>query len=263
MKLPEKYFPRISSEDFKGIDASDNHARLELIKENCLVKLEGNRPVLYIDEDDPRFDALLPHILKLKMSASQRSHNKGMMSILAGALNKKTSRNDQCTEGAVHRQSPELDALLKNVYAAVLDDLMKKHLPSYHRVGQIKLNQKPIHPVYKMGNTSFTSCIINFNSPFKLHKDNFNITNMLSAMIVYKHQVSGGHLVFPEYGIGFRLRNRAIIIFYGKDIIHGVTPINKHNKDAYRISVVLYASENLHECEPEDSFGDTKKQKAA
>src|SRR5690606_8892473 len=107
-----------------------------------------------------------------------------------------------------------------------------------HKISEIMLSQKFIQPEYKFGKTNFTSGIINKNSAFNYHIDGFNLQNTYSSMIVFKRNVTGGHLVFPEYGIGFKLQNNAIINFYGKKILHGVTPIIKHSKDAYRLSIV-------------------------
>lgn len=246
--LKKLFFSKVNTKNYIGQKSCEEDITVQLIQESSFIKLESNRPVLYLDENDPRFDSVLEYIQEIKYGASSRKHNKGNKSILFGAISRSISKYGICNQGAVLSQSPNLDSLLRGSFANVFDNLMHEYLYPFHKVSKIKLSQKPIQPEYRMGNTNFTSGVINFNSPFDYHTDSFNLANTYSAMIVYKKNVSGGYLSFPEYGIGFKLKNRSIILFYGKGIVHGVTPIVKNTKDAYRISIVFYASENLNDC---------------
>ena len=250
--MTKKYFSKIIEESVAGTQALESHISVELIEETCIVELEGAPPVAYFNEKHSGLNTIVEDIRKIQFNLSTRSANKGEKSILFGAVNRKISKMGFCTQGALLSKNRQLNRKLITVFANVLDGLLKTHLPARHMVGKIKLTQKLINDEYLMGDTNFTSGIINFNSPFAYHKDGFNMTNTYSSMIVYKKNVSGGYLVFPEYGIGFKLDNQSIIQFYGKGILHGVTPIVQHGADGYRISVVYYVSEELDKCLPFD-----------
>lgn len=250
--IKHKYFKKILTESLLGKDAFESHISVELIEETCTIELEGAPPVAYFNEKYPGLNAIVEEIQTIRFNQSTRTANKGKKSILFGGVNRQISKMGFCTQGALLSKNPQLNKKLITGFAIILDGLLKTHLPARHIVGKIKLTQKPINVEYLMGDTNFTSGIINFNSPFAYHKDGFNMTNTYSSMIVYKKNISGGYLVFPEYGIGFKLDNQAIIQFYGKGILHGVTPIIKHSTDGYRISVVYYVSERLEECLPFD-----------
>jgi hypothetical protein len=243
-----RYFKKISTSNFKGLEALDEHISIELIDTTCIIELEGAPPVFYLNEKHPELGAIAKIIDQIRFNSSERSANKGKDSILFGAVNRAIGKIGSCTQGALHSRSPELDQELCTTFATVHDSLLNEFLPSWHKIGKIRVDQKPILDEYKMLDTNFTSGIINRNSSFRYHFDDFNLRNTYSSMIVYKKKVSGGFLVFPEYGIGFKLDDQSIIQFYGKKILHGVTPIQKHADDAHRISVVYYTSKDLDKC---------------
>src|SRR3546814_9621545 len=67
-------------------------------------------------------------------------------------------------------------------------------------------------------------------------------------MPVIRRAVSGGHLHIPEYGITVPCRDGYAVAFFGKRLVHGVTPLKKTSPDGYRISVVYYALQGLKDC---------------
>ncbi|MGN8058773.1 hypothetical protein ACTJKN_20975 [Pedobacter sp. 22163] len=241
-------FKKLYSKDFVGNEASIEDISVKLIEESCIVNLEGAPPVAYFQERHPALNEIIDSINALRFNSSTRSANKGSQSILFGAVNRTISRMGFCTHGALVSRDPALHHTLCSTFAIVFNNLLKKYLPSRHKIGGIKTRQKDILPDYIMGASNFTSGIINRNSAFHYHKDGFNMLNTYSSMIVYKGGVSGGYLVLPEYGIGFKCPDQAIVQFYGKGILHGVTPIDKHSDNAYRISVVYYTSDGLDKC---------------
>ena len=248
--MEKKYFRKTQSENFLNREAKERHITHELINETCFIELEGSAPILYIQEKHNDLNQLGEIISKLDFNSSTRSANKGEKSLLFGAVNKSATKIGVCNQGVLLSKNSEMDETVRTDIAYLLDDILKEYLPERHKIARIKLLQKPIEPEYKFGDTNYTSGIINKNSAFNYHRDTGNLSNTYSSMIVFKKNVTGGHLVLPEYGIGFKLQNNSIINFYGKEIVHGVTPIIKHDKDAFRLSLVYYASQNLDKCLP-------------
>ncbi|RZJ79777.1 MAG: hypothetical protein EOO47_09735 [Flavobacterium sp.] len=241
-------FKKLHNNGFSSKEARVEDISVKLIEESCIVNLEGAPPVAYFQERHPILNEIVNSINAIKFNESTRSANHGNQSILFGAVNRTISKMGFCTQGALVSRDMTLHQTLCTVFAKVFNNLMKKHLPSRHKIGEIKIHQKPICPDYIMDASNFTSGIINRNSAFKYHKDGFNMLNTYSSMIVYKNGISGGYLVLPEYGIGFKCSDQAIVQFYGKGILHGVTPITKHSTNAYRISVVYYTTDGLDKC---------------
>lgn len=241
-------YKKTTDHDFRGEAAAENHITFELIDYTCKLELEDAPPVFYLQETHPALEGLPDIINEISFNASNRSANQGEDSILFGAVSKQITKSGFCTQGALMSKNRDLDEMLCSKFAYAFDSLLMEKLPPRHRVSSIKVEGQSILPEYRMGDTVFTSGVINRNSAFRYHYDGFNLKNTYTLMVVFRKNASGGHLVFPEYGIGFKLDSQAIIMFYGKGILHGVTPIQKHADDAYRISVVYYASENLGKC---------------
>jgi hypothetical protein len=60
--------------------------------------------------------------------------------------------------------------------------------------------------------------------------------------------MQGGYLDIPEYGITVACRDGYVTAFNGFDLVHGVTPMTKLAKDAYRYSAVYYAMRRMKDC---------------
>jgi hypothetical protein len=67
-------------------------------------------------------------------------------------------------------------------------------------------------------------------------------------MYAISHDCAGGYLAVPELNIGFSFDRPALIMFDGQGLIHGVTPLEKRSKEAYRYSVVYYALQQMCKC---------------
>src|SRR3546814_9025466 len=93
---------------------------------------------------------------------------------------------------------------------------------------------------------AWTSGVINRESSLPYHRDGNNF-EAWSVMPVIRRAVSGGHLHIPEYGITVPCRDGYAVAFFGKRLVHGVTPMKKTSPDGYRISVVYYALQGLKE----------------
>jgi hypothetical protein len=67
-------------------------------------------------------------------------------------------------------------------------------------------------------------------------------------MVASQRGMKGGHLVVPKYGIAFGFSKPALIMFDGQSLLHGVLPMEKQTKNAYRYSVVYYALQQMCHC---------------
>ncbi|WP_113660971.1 hypothetical protein [Pedobacter nanyangensis] len=249
--IGKKYYKKIKEmKVYSRSQAMEAHITKDLIDHSCLVELEGAPPILYIEDQHPALEQLPLLINKVTFNASNRAANKGQKSILFGAVNGKINKLGFCTQGALYSNNPELDYILCNDFAIAFDNILRDKLPQRHKVGKVLIDKQNLHSQYRFCKTNYTSGIINVDSAFNYHVDDFNLDNTYSSMVVFKRDMIGGHLIFPEYGIGFKLNNQSLIHFCGKKLLHGVSPIEKLDEGGYRISVVYYASKDLNHCLP-------------
>lgn len=100
----------------------------------------------------------------------------------------------------------------------------------------------------------WTSGVVNWMSPLPYHYDQNNAQTW-SAMPVVRRGVQGGHLHIPEYDLVLECRDGDVVYFAGWDMIHGVTPLNKTDRDGYRISAVFYTIQSMARClTPDEEF---------
>jgi hypothetical protein len=127
-----------------------------------------------------------------------------------------------------------------------LDSLYQQTAPDVYAEHRRKL--ETVLPEYVIPGTAFTSGIVNQDNPLKYHFDKGNFDDALSCMAVFRNMMDGGHLVIPELGAGFRIHDHSFFLFDGQRYLHGVTPIRRLNKNAYRYSVVYYALRAMSNC---------------
>lgn len=113
-----------------------------------------------------------------------------------------------------------------------------------------KLVDDQIHPDWHWGGAPWTSGIINRTAALPYHLDAGNLKDAWSAMLVLRRNTAGGLLHLPEYGIWIACPSRAVVIFPGQSVWHGVTPIVPTAPRSYRYSMVLYAKAGCRECGP-------------
>lgn len=237
----------VSDEIFLDQPTQQRHYGDNLVTESCRINLDKGRSIIYLTNDDPSIDELLPHLTKLKFSKATRKASKDQ-SMLFGAVPAGVNKVHHCSRGAVINKDLQLHNLLCNKYGQLMTDLLKIYLTPWLKIGLKFLTEGLIYDDYIMYNSIHTSGVINKNNEMYYHRDTENRKHMYSGMIVYKKNVSGGYLVFPEYGFAIQLSNRSILLFYGKGLIHGVTPTVKQCKEAYRYSVVFYTMDKIKKC---------------
>lgn len=154
-------------------------------------------------------------------------------------------RNEGCVLTSFGRDNPEAHAYLAR-YADVLAAQLAEHFPEVEVMGREVVQQ--VKTDWRLTETSlWTSGVINKESSLPYHRDGNNF-DAWSVMPVVRRGVRGGHLHLPEYEMVVPCRDGYTVMFYGKRIVHGVTPMAKTTADGYRVSVVYYALRGLKDC---------------
>lgn len=163
-----------------------------------------------------------------------------------------------CRRGLVKRQScrpcegvhiaPEAHNVIAGAAGALGDQLAA--LAPGHAAHARELVRDEVLPEWLLDPAGWwTSGVVNFTSALPYHYDGANF-DAWSAMVVVRRGARGGHLHVPEYDLVVDCRDGDVIYFNGNDLMHGVTPIVKLTKDAYRISAVYYPVRAMRHCLP-------------
>lgn len=217
-----------------------------LIKGDTLIMTNGKPLILLMHIQIP--NAIRQAARRIRFDTARRTNGLISHSASFGYLPRNTIYRDFCTATAMANQQPEEHAAL-TAYAEVLCRLYEQYFPEEYAWHLADSKEKML-PEYRIGNTPFTSGIANLNNELKYHFDSGNTPGALSNMIVLKHGMAGGHLAVPAYDCVLETADNTLVIFNGQNILHGVTPIKRLTKDAYRISLVYYTMQQILQCLP-------------
>jgi hypothetical protein len=192
-------------------------------------------------------------LTKVNYGQSQRLsglQNTGATKIFGFVPRNRVRTNDQaCRLSKLATEQPKVHQKLLE-YAKVINDIYKDNNEKRYNRHQELI--KRVNDNYVIPDTLFTSGIVNRNNPLKYHYDSGNFSKVSSAMIGFKHNIEGGHLVLPEYGVKLMIQDRSISMFDGQEVLHGVTPIIKKSNDALRFTIVFYSLTGMWSCLPLD-----------
>jgi hypothetical protein len=150
-----------------------------------------------------------------------------------------------CVLTAFNRDYPSVAAFLAH-YSEVLAGQVAATFPEVEVAAKAAVES--VLPDWRLSASSaWTSGVINKESSLPYHRDGNNF-EAWSVMPVLRRGVEGGHLHLPEYDIVIPCRDGYSVAFFGKRLVHGVTPMRKTKADGYRISVVYYALQGLKDC---------------
>lgn len=164
-----------------------------------------------------------------------------------GFTTRNVIRGDYCSAAGLAREDAETHRTLCD-FAVELEQLYSAILPSVFAVHAEKA-RKRIAQEWKLSDQhTFTSGNANRNNPIRYHFDTGNISGVCSAMIVLRHDATGGELILPEYDVGLYLEDGDVLFFDGQGILHGVTPIELSTPESYRTSLVYYTLDQMWKC---------------
>lgn len=133
--------------------------------------------------------------------------------------------------------------------AESLRDIFRKILPEEAARDENR-TRLAVLPEWRIGDTQWTSGVLNRTSPLPYHYDRNNLEPVWSAMIVARRGVRGGYLHVPELGLVVECRDGDVVFFPGWKYVHGVTPLRRTARDGYRLTAVYYAVAGMAECLP-------------
>ncbi len=219
-----------------------------LVQESCTV-MEGGVPrIVYMELDGrlPELRALREALPKIKYVKDYRTGGLPTTSRIFGYSPRVTLRKDFCSASSLVKEMPAEHLAITEAGKIASIVYRDQNRPLYDE--HMDISAKNVRSEWRIAGTPFTSGIINLNNQLLYHLDSGNFKGVWSAMLVFKKDVSGGHLSVPEYGLEFMLRDASLLLFDGQSIAHGVTPIRKESPYGYRYSVVYYSLRQMWNC---------------
>lgn len=220
----------------------------ELITESTVL-LEDGKPIVVYQELDVDTAALVAALRRLNYQTTERTGGLKSTSRIFGYMPRNAVRADFCRVTSLAHEDPAAHVLICE-FGKRLAEIYAQTLPEVFQDHEAKLAD--VIPEYRIEGTPFTSGIVNYNNPLKYHFDAGNFRDVYSNMVVFKQGVEGGYLSLPEFNVGFELKNNSVFLFDGQKILHGVTPIVKQTRDAYRYSIVYYSLQQMWKCQTVD-----------
>lgn len=187
-----------------------------------------------------------------KHLVNQARHSKSMLgkAVTFGYLPKKPmAKREACAPTTIGRDAPKVSDVLDRL-AVDMSGQFERLFPTQAAADTRTLDDSVLAD-WRLGEKSlWTSGVINKTSTLPYHRDGNNFDTW-SAMPSVRYGMAGGHLHLPEYGLTFPVGDGDVTWFYGRGIVHGVTPMRAKRgmaKDAYRYSCVFYAVRGLKDC---------------
>jgi hypothetical protein len=162
-------------------------------------------------------------------------------------------RRDYCSNARMSRTRPTVHNLLLQG-AQIAAEAYAQYAPDHYAAHQEAARR--LLPEWRIGQTPFTSGIVNFNSPLQYHVDRGNFPGVLSCQLTFRLGRNGGppiqdgYLALPEYDLGIALGHHSLLLFDGQHTLHGVTPLSVPAQGGYRFTVVYYALAGMWNCAP-------------
>jgi len=127
-----------------------------------------------------------------------------------------------------------------------VDEAYKELMPKEYALQQEMCNQTVSD--FVIPGTVFTTVTVNKNFPTAVHKDAGDFKKGFGNLTVLKvGRFTGGNTVFPKWGVGFDVDNGDILMMNVHEW-HGNTPIVMKDRNAVRLSFVMYYREKMHQC---------------
>lgn len=219
-----------------------------LITDSTTVMCDGQTVAVYIANiRHPVVDAIkavLPNVQTIK---DIRTSGLVTNSRIFGFAPRNELRKHPCRATVMASDQPTEHSVVASgaeVVAQYYLDSMPE-VAAHHR----QVTSEKVKPEYMLGESMFTSGIINRNNPLQYHFDSGNFGNCCSAMLGFKSDVEGGMLCVPELNLKFEIGDRSLLLFDGQGLLHGVTPIVKRSPTAMRFTVVYYSLQQMWNCE--------------
>lgn len=247
MKYKSLKFNYINPDSFKHRRAEQSDCSI-FINESTTITLQDQNDPCLIYIKDVEVDGLLDACSKIYIPTNVRGRGLVTTSRTFGYAPRNLVRNLGCRNSSLNIDSPEEhNSIVKCAdrasfyYNRYANKVAKRHQ---------SMTDNYLDSEYKLGESMFTSGVINKDNPLLYHYDKGNYTGVWSAMFAFKKDVEGGYLAIPELDIMLETSDRSLTLFNGQLYLHGVTPVVKKSKSAYRYTVVYYSLKDMWNCEP-------------
>ena len=170
------------------------------------------------------------------------------MSSVFGAVSKNGVRNYRCS-GAVRNKLEKNNFKKITNLAKTIAKKYKECMPCNYN-DDVKKVLNSVESDYLFQGLPFSTFNANVNQIIKYHIDRGNVNGVMSNVLISRQGVSGGELVFPEYGFALSQKDGYYSVFDGQSEIHGVAECKFVSSDAYRCSFVFYTLEQMKHCKP-------------
>ena len=237
---------KIDQKEFRNRSAVETDCTT-LIQESTTVMVGGRVVIVYIsDVRDIRVDRIAAVIKRVKCVKDIRTSGLVTTSRIFGFAPRNELRRHACRAVSLAHEMPTVHSIIAegseavaNLYLETMPDMYKQHK---EQIGKLKRE-------YLLGDSLFTSGIVNRNNPLRYHFDSGNFDNCCSAMLGFKTNIEGGRLCVPELDVKLEVGHKSLTLFDGQGLLHGVTPIIKKKKNAMRFTVVYYSLRQMWNCE--------------
>lgn len=188
---------------------------------------------------------MVSHFKKIKYSKSARTGGMIQHSATFGFMPRNAVRWDYCRASRIYKDYPDTGISLNNM-AERISAWMSESFPEVYEINKNIVQE--VKSCWRIGDSLFTSGIINKNNYLQYHVDFGNFDGSWSAMLSYKKGITGGDLHLPEFDALLRLSDGDLLAFKGGDYVHGVTPFYRTEVDPYRYTCVFYNLRELCKC---------------
>ena len=241
---------------------AEAHDCSELYSEDLMLTTGGVPKIVYFHKamDEAATSKLIQMLGKVRYDKSTRTNGLVTESRIFGYAPRNPMRKAPCRATAMNRESPKEYSGMKKLadIAAQKYHELNSSLAEHHA----GLTRERVLPSYRIGESMFTSGIINHNNPLNYHFDTGNYKGVWSAMFGMKKGIEGGYLACPEYDMALQIGNGSLTMFDGQSILHGVTPIKKLSASSKRYTVVFYSLRGMWSCkEPYDELERMRRQR--
>jgi hypothetical protein len=200
------------------------------------------------------FDSLAARKASIQLRFDKQVRSSGIvsMSINLNASPRRPHLDNRCWQSKLKRTNPDIH----EVYEQIAQEISKVYRQYFKKrfANQVKQTYSGLNKVdsaYRIKNTPFTGGVINKDSALPYHYDMANTDDGISCMLILRHGIGGGELILPQLNLGFACQDDYILLFDGKNYLHGVTPIVKRpNSNAYRYTIVNYNNSGMDICLP-------------
>lgn len=222
---------------------------VDLIKEPTKFIFQGKVVAIYDKVDEKTAKKAKKISLTTKPNKSKRQFT-GVPTISSvfGSIPKNGVRTPSC-RGTLRNKEEKSNFLLITDVAETLSENYKRLLPNQYEKDRKNVFSS-IETDYLFKGMPFTTYNANKNQIIKYHVDKGNLKGVMSNVLISRQGVSGGELIFPEYGFALAQEDGFYSIFDGQKEIHGVADCKFVSPDSYRCSFVFYTLEQMKHCKP-------------